>query len=309
DDIDLKRAFIPVMEKEITEQFSFKPVSETQASLEKAGFKPQAFCRPINLFYMTDTIRERIEPTEKGIVKVESKTLQSIDEIVNELHSHPDRFSPNVILRPIYEEYILPNLAYIGGGGEIAYWLERKSQFAAAGVPYPMLIRRNSVMIVDGQTKSQLSKLGLDAKDIVPDYDAIINTYLRKNTKNELSFEEELNMMEKAYESLAAKADKIDSTLSKAILAEQSKQIKLFEQLGSRMLRSEKQMQETTLKKIQRLKEKLFPNGGLQERNENFLSFYATYGNHLIETLIEICDPFEEKFMILQPEDQVSIQE
>ncbi|MEO6130844.1 MAG: bacillithiol biosynthesis cysteine-adding enzyme BshC, partial [Saprospiraceae bacterium] len=127
DDIDLKRAFIPVMEKEITEQFSFKPVSETQASLEKAGFKPQAFCRPINLFYMTDTIRERIEPTEKGIVKVESKTLQSLDEIVNELHSHPDRFSPNVILRPIYEEFILPNLAYIGGGGEIAYWLERKS--------------------------------------------------------------------------------------------------------------------------------------------------------------------------------------
>ncbi len=300
DDVDLKKAFIPIMEKEIREQFSYKPVSETQSILEKAGFKPQAYCRAINLFYMSNDVRERIEPHEGGVIRVDSKIKSSVDEIISELHTHPDRFSPNVILRPVYEEFILPNLAYIGGGGEIAYWLERKSQFLAAGIPFPMLIRRNSVLLVDGQTNEQLKKLELNVLDLFPDYDTIVKTYLRKHSQNELNFEAELEMINKAYAMLAAKADHIDSTLSKAILAEQSKQAKQFEQLGSRLLRSEKQMQDTNLKKIQRLKEKLFPNGGLQERQENFLSFYANYGSELIDVLIENCDPFESKFMILQ---------
>ncbi len=303
DDMDLKKAFIPIMEKEIKEQFSYKPVSETQSALEKVGFKSQAFCRPINLFYMTDDIRERIEPHEEGIIRVETKIKYSVDEILNELHAHPNRFSPNVILRPVYEEFILPNLAYIGGGGEIAYWLERKSQFSAAGVPFPMLIRRNSVLLIDSQTNEQLVKLDLNVMDLLPDYDSIVKTYLQKHSQNELNFEEELGMINKAYALLAAKAEHIDPTLSKAMLAEQSKQAKQFEQLGSRLLRSEKQMQETNIKKIQRLKEKLFPNGGLQERQENFLSFYANYGSSLIDALIKNCDPFKSKFIVLQLQD------
>ncbi|MGB4847814.1 MAG: bacillithiol biosynthesis BshC, partial [Saprospiraceae bacterium] len=168
------------------------------------------------------------------------------------------------------------------------------------GIPYPMLLRRNSVLLIDEQTNEQLKKLDLDVIDLIPDYDNIVKTYLRKHSQNELNFEEELEMINKAYEMLAAKADHIDPTLSKAMLAEQIKQAKQFEQLGSRLLRSEKQMQDTNLKKIQRLKEKLFPNGGLQERQENFLSFYANYGSALIDVLIENCDPFESKFIILQ---------
>jgi len=71
-----------------------------------------------------------------------------------EIDTHPEYFSPNVVMRPIYQEVVMPNLAYIGGGGELAYWLERKSQFAHFGVFYPMLIRRNSVMWLDkGTTK------------------------------------------------------------------------------------------------------------------------------------------------------------
>ncbi len=303
DDIELKRAFIPLMEKEIREQFSFTHVSATQSALEKAGFKAQAFCRPVNLFYMTDQLRERLDPHEGGLIRVERKIKYTIEEILAELHSHPDRFSPNVILRPLYEEFILPNVAYVGGGGELAYWLERKSQFAAAGVPYPMLIRRNSLLIIDGPTKAQLDKIELNWQDLLSPYDSIVKTYLRKHSHNELSYEEELEMIRKAYALLVSKAEQIDPTLSKSMLAEQSKHIKQFEQLGSRLLRSEKQLQETNLKRIQRLKEKLFPDGGLQERHENFLSFYANYGPQWIEGLVDICNPWEEKFMILELKD------
>src|SRR6185436_12759892 len=114
------------------------------------GFKAQAYCRPINLFYMEEGVRERIEPLgDGGYIRVDSKISYTQEEIIAELHSHPERFSPNVILRPLYQEFILPNLAYIGGGGELAYWLERKTQFEHFGVPFPMLVRRNSVLWLD----------------------------------------------------------------------------------------------------------------------------------------------------------------
>ncbi len=303
DDVDLKRAFIPLMEKEITERFSIKHVPVTQAALEKQGFKAQAYCRPVNLFYMTDQRRERLDPVEGGLVRVESGVQNTLPEIVQELYAHPDRFSPNVIMRPLYQETILPNLAYIGGGGEIAYWLERKSQFEAAGVHYPMLIRRNSLMLLDSASLEQMAKTDLLWEDLLADYDAIVKSYLLRHSQSDLTFDKELEMIKSAHLQLAAKAEKIDPTLAKAILAEETKQSKQFDQLASRLLRAEKQLQDTQLKRIQKLKEKLFPEGGLQERQENFLSFYATYGPQWIEAMVRICNPLDEKFTVVELKD------
>ena len=300
DDLDLKKAFMPLMEKEIIDRFSIQYVPPTQVALEKKGFKPQAYCRPVNLFYMTDACRERIDPVEGGLQRVESGVKYTLPEMVDELHAHPDRFSPNVIMRPLYQELILPNLAYIGGGGEIAYWLERKSQFDAAGVHFPMLIRRNSLMLIDEATTDQLIKTDLMWEDMLADFDAIVKSYLLRHTQADLNYDDELKMIDNAYQQLAAKAEKIDPTLSKAILAEETKQRKQFDQLGTRLMRAEKQQQETQIKRIQKLKEKLFPEGGLQERQENFLSFYATYGPKWIETMVQICNPFDEKFTIVE---------
>jgi bacillithiol biosynthesis cysteine-adding enzyme BshC len=303
DDADLKKAFIPLMEKEITERFSIKHVPVTQAALEKQGYKAQAYCRPVNLFYMMDQRRERLDPIEGGLLRVESGVQNTIPEIVQELHEHPERFSPNVIMRPLYQESILPNLAYIGGGGEIAYWLERKSQFEAAGVHYPMLIRRNSLMLIDGGSLDQMAKTDLLWEDLLADYDAIVKSYLLRHSQSDLAYTKELEMIKNAHLQLAAKAEKIDPTLAKAILAEETKQSKQFDQLASRLLRAEKQLQETHLKRIQKLKEKLFPEGGLQERQESFLSFYATYGPQWIETMVRICNPLEEKFTVVELRD------
>jgi len=216
------------------------------------------------------------------------------------LHAHPERFSPNVILRPLYQESILPNIAYVGGGGELAYWLERKAQFAYAGIHFPMLIRRNSVLILDAGIKNQLAKLGLEWKDMLKDLNSIIKKYLHIHNEADLNYEAELKMIREAYAQLASKAEKKDPTLAKAIIAEESKQIKQFEQLGSRLMRTEKQQQETQIKRIERLREKLFPGGGLQERHENFLSFYSAEGPQWIDEMVRICDPWQEKFVLVE---------
>ncbi len=302
DDPDLKRAFIPSMEKELRERFSFHHVPETQSKLEAAGFKAQAYCRLVNLFYMTDDARERIEPSDTGFLRVESGISMSEVDIMIELHDHPERFSPNVVLRPLYQEFTLPNLAYVGGGGELAYWLERKSQFEAAGVHYPVLIRRNSLLYIDAGTASQIRKADLLWEDLLDEYDAIVRAYILRHSQTELSFEAELEQIRSAYAQLADKAEKLDPTLSKAILAEETKQLKQFEQLGSRLMRTEKQLHETQIKRIQKLKEKLFPEGGLQERHENFLAFYSQSGPAWIDTIVRMADPLIGKFTVVVQE-------
>jgi len=300
DDVELKQAFVPLMKKEITEKFSSTYVPTTQSALEAKGFKAQAFCRPVNLFYMSDQRRERIDPSGDGFLKVESGIKNTQAELLHELNSHPERFSPNVIMRPLYQELILPNLAYVGGGGEIAYWLERKSQFEAAGIHYPMLIRRNSLMMIDKPSASLIQKSALSREDILLDTDALVKKFLKLHSQAELDYSAEMKMIIDAYNALAGKAEKIDPTLAKAILAEETKQSKMFEQLGSRLLRAEKQHQDTDIKRIQKLKEKLFPANGLQERHENFLTFYAQYGDAWIASMIDICNPFNGKFTLLE---------
>ena len=113
-------------------------------------------------------------------------------------------------------------------------------------------------------------------------------------------------MIRTAYAQLAAKAEKLDPTLANAIRAEENKQLKQFEQLGSRLLRTEKQQQDTQLKKIQRVREKLFPENGLQERHENFLSYYANEGPAWIVSMVEICDPFKEQFILVELDPQAA---
>ena len=300
DDPELKQAFVPLMEREIKEKFSSTYVPPTQSALESKGFKAQAYCRPVNLFYMSDQRRERIDPSGEDYLKVESGIKCTQAELLDELSSHPDRFSPNVIMRPLYQELILPNLAYIGGGGEIAYWLERKSQFEAAGIHFPMLVRRNSLLMIDKPSVSLIQKSTLTREDIFLDIDTLVKKFLRSHSQAELDFSVEMKMIMDAYRALAGKAEKIDPTLANAILAEETKQSKMFEQLGSRLLRAEKQHQDTDIKRIQKLKEKLFPGNGLQERHENFLTFYSQYGDAWIASMIEICNPFNEKFTLLE---------
>ena len=125
----LKNLFIPYMNEELKNQSSFKTVSETNLKLTSDEYSIQVNPREINLFYIEDNLRERII-FENGKYKVNNTKIEfSQVEILAEVDKNPEKFSPNVILRPLYQEVILPNLCYIGGGGEIAYWLQLKSNF------------------------------------------------------------------------------------------------------------------------------------------------------------------------------------
>lgn len=299
---DLKRLFIPYIKEEIFEQPSKALVEATVEKLEAAGFSGQAHPREINFFYLGQGYRERIVQ-EGGRYRVLNQEVEwSRTELEQAIVESPERFSPNVVMRPIYQELILPNLAYIGGGGELAYWLERKAQFDHFGIPFPVLVRRNSVLFVDQGTSKRLAKLDLSAEQLFGDIEALIKGYVREHTDNEISLAEEKEALEALFKQVEAKAAQVDPTLVKAAAAEGARQLNSMEQLEGKLMRAEKQRYDTAINQLRKLQEKLFPGHGLQERHDNFMTLYLRYGRGFFDLLMDALDPLETGFVLLVDE-------
>ncbi len=194
---DLKRAFIPYIEQDILNQISSNEVSKTNALLSNipdTDYNIQVNPREINLFYLSENSRERIVFEDETYRVLNTEISFSKDEILKEIHDFPERFSPNVIMRPLYQEVILPNLCYIGGGGELAYWLQLKDYFEAVKVPFPILLLRNSVLIKTQQQAKKLDNLHISNRDLFLKRDTFINKKVRKISNIDIDFSSQKNI-------------------------------------------------------------------------------------------------------------------
>jgi len=296
----LKRQFIPQIKEEIFNQPSQALIQSTQEALEKAGFGGQAFPREINFFYLKDQIRSRIVFEEDAYKVLETDFQFSRAEMEAEIENHPERFSPNVVMRPIYQEVILPNLAYIGGGGELAYWQERLSQFEHFGINFPMLVRRNSALWVDKGNAKKLRKVGFDIATFFGDTEELIKNFVQENTENELSLHHEKLRAQQIFEGIVKKAVDIDAGMKKSVLSEQAKILNSISALEAKLLRAEKNRHEVKINQIRSLKERLFPSG-LQERHDNFLNCYLK-NDAFFDVLKEHLHPLKKQFTVFVEE-------
>lgn len=297
---DLKRKFVSIAWDDLSNRTAQRLVNATIEGLTSLGFKGQAVPRDINLFYMLAGSRERIV-FEQGRFKVLNTDLEFSSEALKaELENHPERFSPNVVLRPLFQELILPNLAYVGGGGELAYWLERRSLFKHYGLPYPILVRRNSVLWFDKDSIKRLLKFGFAPARYFEETDALVRAFIESQADAEVTLAEEVVDLQRVYRHLAQKAQAIDPTLEKAVLADEVKTIAHFQQWESRLVRAEKQKHEVAISQLRSLKEKLFPGGSLQERHDNFIPYYLKYGDRFFDLLKTSLDPFDAGFVLLE---------
>jgi len=295
----LKESFVPYIEKEIFERESVNLIQETITEIEAAGFSNQAHPRDINFFYLGDGFRERII-FEENQYKVNNQNIAFSEQALREeIKSHPERFSPNVNMRPIYQEYILPNLAYVGGGGELAYWMERQSQFKYFDINYPMLIRRNSVLFIDNGSKKKLEKLSASLQDLLKEDHIMIKQFLSSNSDKEFTLEAQKEAIAKTFDEIVDAVSKVDKSLVATAEAERTKHIKSIENLEGRLRKAEKQRFDVGIKQLSGVKEKLFPGNGLQERKENFLTFYTRYGKLYLEYLVEQLNPFDTGLMVI----------
>jgi bacillithiol synthase len=298
DNAALKASFNSVVTKEIAEQFSHKAVAETIAQLSQ-HYKVQAGGRELNLFYLIDDKRERIE-FDSLKFRVQNLGLEfSEDEILNELQNHPERFSANVILRGVFQETILPNIAFIGGGGELAYWLELQKVFEAANVPYPMLILRNSLLFVTDEQVQRIEKLDFAVEDFFKESFDLINTLVRKNSGKQLDITAQIETIKTLYQHIRLKAVNVDRTLMNHTEALQTKALKPLYELEKKMLRAEKKRYEAQQRQIEKLKTELFPNNSLQERVDNFSYFFAKYGRDWLQTIYNQSLTLEQQFTVV----------
>jgi bacillithiol biosynthesis cysteine-adding enzyme BshC len=297
DNQDLKRAFIPYIKEELIQQTSHKLVLETSEKLK--NYTIQVNPREINLFYLEDNLRERII-LENGIYKVNNTKIEfSESEILELLENHPEKFSPNVIMRPLYQEVILPNLCYIGGGGEIAYWLELKSFFDAVKVTFPVLLLRNSALLATKKQAAKADKLGLSWSDLFRKQKDLVNTKTAELSEFPIDFTAQKELLKTQFDRLFEIAKQTDKSFTGAVKAQEAKQIKGLENLEKRLLKAQKRKYSEELERITDLQNDLFPNQSLQERQANFSEFYIENGGKLITTLIEQLKPLEDNFNII----------
>jgi bacillithiol biosynthesis cysteine-adding enzyme BshC len=297
DDTNLKKLFIPYAKNELLHQTSFKKVTETIAQLKE--YTIQVNPREINLFYLQDQLRERII-FENGNYKINNTSLVfSESEIITELEKNPENFSPNVILRPLYQEVILPNLCYIGGGGEIAYWLELKSNFEANKVTFPMLLVRNSVVLSTKKQMDKANKLGLNWQELFLNQDALVNLKVQKYSEYTVDFTTQKEVITKQFAALYKIAESTDKSFIGAVKAQEAKQLKGLNNLEKRLLKAEKRVHSETLDRIVSIQNELFPNNSLQERNVNFSEYYFEFGTKLMEELLRELNPLSQEFKII----------
>lgn len=300
DQRELKKAMIPLVEKELKEQFSFHAVHKTNEQIQKEGLKLQVNAREINLFYIEDQIRERILHLDEGFF-IEGKGKFSYDELIQLVNNQPECFSPNVILRPVYQETILPNLCYVGGVGEISYWLQLKGVFDALELVYPLIQVRSSLLWVDAVTSKRLDKAEIVLEDLFKDSSDVKKHYLAENASEEIDFEKIDLQFEELRMAIIDKIDAIDPNLDKYALAETIKMQKQLESIKEKLTRSVKQRHDAGLKAIDQIFEKLFPNGGMQERTMNLISMCADGKvNAKITQLHSFIDPFDPDFVIIR---------
>lgn len=294
----LKAQMHDVFAEDIFQNTSSSIVLQTSQRLEEQ-YSAQAYPREINLFYLKDSIRERIEKDEDGYVVLNTAIRFTEDELKKELGHHPERFSPNVILRGLYQETILPNIAFIGGGGETAYWLQLKDLFQHFGVSFPALVLRNSFLIVEEKWQAKLDKISLSPAALFKSDDELMKEHVAKYSDQSVSLNGTFEKSEDLYEEIRTQAESIDQTLSQYVIAMKTRSLKELQELEKKMLRAEKRKYVDQQRQITAIKEVLFPNDGLQERVENFSGFYAKWGRGFLSALLNHSPALEQEFTIL----------
>jgi bacillithiol synthase len=296
---ELKRHYIPYIKAELFKPDYCDTVISKSEALEREGYKVQVNPREINLFYLNEGIRERI--IEKGgkFFVHNNEISWTREEMEGLIDSCPERFSPNVLLRPLYEEAILPNLCYIGGGGEIAYWFQLKQLFEGAGVIFPILLLRNSVLLQTEKQDQKRQKLDISLPELFLKSHELINRKVRKISNIDIDFSPQKEHLAEQFRAMYELAEKTDRSFINAVKAQEVKQLKGLDHLEKRLLKAQKRKLEDEVSRIAALQLELFPGKGLQERHHNFSEFYLEYGNNLIPVLLQNLKPLELKFDIL----------
>lgn len=280
DNAQLKESAWPIWEKDLyTNDIHNAVVDQTQA-LQDQGLNTPIESKESNLFILDIGKRERIE--KPGPIQFEKEDSFQL--------------SPNVVLRPLYQEWILPNLAYIGGPSEIAYWQQLPLAFETIALPFPLTLQRAGGILLQQKDVELIQKLGFEKQDLLSDKAALKERYLKQAGDQEPNY----GQLDDFWSNYKASFLKIVTEElpqeRRMIEAELTRIQKQKEALEERFEKMRKAKFDKALKQIEQVSEKIQPKGQLQERTSNLLSFCpdgALSGR--IASIYEQLDPYKQE--------------
>lgn len=299
DDASLKKEMIATFKDELENQTLINSSKEIIALLQNKYGTVQVNPREINLFYLSET-RDRIDYDGNFYYIVDKDLKFSKKEILQELENHPEKFSPNALMRPVFQETVLPNLAYIGGNAEIMYWLELKDYFKKMQLPFPVLVPRNSMLMLDEKTVKKMAKLDLQVEDLFRNFADLKKEKLLENNEILEDLNEKEKLLHSNFTELKTIAEKTDVTFGNMVEAEETRQLKSFDRFRKRLLRAEKIKQNELLERLENLFLKVHPGKTWQERVFNFSVFFAKEGQKWLEYCLEEMEIENSELIVIQ---------
>lgn len=265
-------------------------------ALEAAGYYQQVKVTEssVLLFTTREGARTPISRREHaGAVEfvVDGETSEKVSQadLLADISAHPEKYSPNVLLRPTVEDYLLPTLAYTGGAAETAY-------FAQAGAVYQILlgrvtpiVPRFSATIVEPKTQRLMEKHEIAVTDAFEGPDALQRKISARNLPEDLqaAFETAKQSFDTNLTGVKEKLEKLDKTLVDAAETARSKMQHQLEKLYAQAARAEAQKGELVTRHAANLSDSLYPDKGLQERTFGGIYFVAKYGLDLLSQLYQ----------------------
>ena len=302
----LKELFIPYLKNEINSCTCKISVDKTNDLIKKKynhKYDPQVNPRDINLFFLLEQGRKRIIKNKDGFILDKTGLKYSKNEILNNIKKYPEKFSPNVLMRPLYQEVILPNICYIGGSTELSYWLELKLYFDSQKIIFPIILNRNSALLLNSKTAKKINKLNLGYNDFFLNKDSLIDKKIRQISDLDLDLSFLKESLENQFKYLQGLVLKTDKSFKGAVEAQLVKQKKGIDYLEKRLIKAQKKKLSDHVERLKLVYEDIFPNGELQERVVNFTFFYELYGEKFIQNLIDYFDPLSNEFDVIEFEE------
>lgn len=296
---ELKQLFLPVIKDDLFSATANELVNACNCDLEDAGYATQIFPREINFFYMEPGRRERLIRKDGLFKTADGENEWTEQEMKAFLEEKPENFSPNVVMRPLYQEAILPNIAYLGGPAEVAYWFQLKRVFKHYAIDFPFLLPRNFAMVITTPLNRKIKKLDLKEDDLFLSADKLRIAYVKNNADQDLELKGEKNKLLEIFNLLEVESQAMDPTLAHAVKAAHKRSEKILDQVAIKFRKAEERKKATAIRQLLEIKEGLFPKGTLQERKVNFLEFYL--GNpDFIQTLFDTFNPLDFHFILLK---------
>jgi len=270
--------------------------------LRQAGYGPQVPLHEgiLNIFY-TDKERRAIQWQNGGLTIKGGGASVRKEDLLARAKERPSLFSPNVLLRPIYQDALLPTVAYVGGHAEVAYFAQLKGVYEAFSLPMPVIYPRKSVTVLEKAVAQVLKKYDLEIPDLWTQPDGLIAALAEKQVPDTLekSLARARAGLEESFDSLKAEVLAFEPTLEGSLDLARGKMAQQWKFLEKKIRQAAAKRNETAGRQLRKAADNIYPNQRLQERVFNIVPYLIKYGYAFLEKLDQAVDIGEHDHQVL----------